>query len=74
MSTLASNPFILKVHQNRGMIFPMAFIGLLVVILVPLPTWVLDLLLVSNITLSVTRTSCSPIRAEATPTAIVSEP
>jgi len=35
------------------MIFPLAFIGLLGVLLVPLPTWVLDLLLVSNITLSV---------------------
>jgi flagellar biosynthesis protein FlhA len=35
------------------MIFPLAFIGLLVVILVPLPTFILDLLLVSNITLSV---------------------
>ena len=35
------------------MIFPLAFIGLLVVILVPLPTFVLDVLLVCNITLSV---------------------
>jgi flagellar biosynthesis protein FlhA len=35
------------------MIFPLAFIGLLGVILVPLPTQVLDLLLVCNITLSV---------------------
>ncbi len=35
------------------MIFPLGFIGLLGVVLVPLPTWCLDLLLVSNITLSV---------------------
>ena len=35
------------------MVFPIAFIGLLCVILVPLPTQVLDLLLVCNITLSV---------------------
>src|SRR5688572_24313461 len=53
MSTIASNPFIAKVHENRGMIFPFALIGLLVVILVPLPTPVLDFLLVLNITLSV---------------------
>jgi flagellar biosynthesis protein FlhA len=53
MSTLAANPFITKVHENRGMIFPIALIGLLVVILVPLPTPVLDFLLVCNITLSV---------------------
>src|SRR5437588_7630658 len=53
MTALASNPILHKVHQNRGMIFPIAFIGLLVVILVPLPTFVLDVLLVSNITLAV---------------------
>ena len=53
MSAIPSNPFLQKVHQNRGMIFPLAFIGLLVVILVPLPTFILDLLLVCNITLSV---------------------
>src|SRR5437867_7568526 len=53
MSSIASNPIITKVHENRGMIFPIALIGLLVVILVPLPTAVLDFLLVVNITLSV---------------------
>ena len=53
MSSIAVNPVLAKVHQNRGMIFPLAFIGLLVVILVPLPTFVLDVLLVCNITLSV---------------------
>ena len=53
MSAIPSNPILQKVHQNRGMIFPIAFIGLLVVILVPLHTFVLDLLLVCNITLSV---------------------
>ncbi|MDP9173029.1 MAG: flagellar biosynthesis protein FlhA [Planctomycetota bacterium] len=35
------------------MIFPMAFISLLLVILIPLPTSVLDMLLVFNITLSI---------------------
>src|SRR3982751_5925712 len=53
MSTLTANPFFHKVHANRGMILPMAFISLLVVILVPLPTAVLDFLLVVNITISV---------------------
>src|SRR3954447_24913699 len=53
MATLASNPLFLKVHQNRGMLFPVAFISLLLVILVPLPPYVLDVLLVANITLSV---------------------
>src|SRR3954463_1820500 len=42
-----------RLHDNRGMIFPLALITLLLVILVPLPTPILDLLLVVNITLSV---------------------
>jgi flagellar biosynthesis protein FlhA len=54
MSAIApSNPLIARFHENRGMIFPVAFIGLLVVLLVPLPTQILDFLLVCNITLSV---------------------
>src|SRR5580700_7782056 len=53
MSAIASNTFFTRIHANRGMLFPLAFIGLLGVILVPLPTAALDLLLVCNITLSV---------------------
>jgi flagellar biosynthesis protein FlhA len=41
-----------RIFANRGMIFPMAFMSLLLVILVPLPTAVLDFLLVCNLTLS----------------------
>src|SRR3954467_9028027 len=48
-----TNPFFAKVHANRGLLFPMAFISLLLVLLVPLPTFVLDCLLVLNITISV---------------------
>ncbi len=53
MSAIPSNPFFARLHDNRGMVFPIAFIGLLGVLLVPLPTAVLDFLLVCNITLSV---------------------
>src|SRR5882724_5540209 len=53
MTTIAANPIWTKVHQNRGMIFPFAFIALLAVILVPLPPFVLDLLLICNMTLAV---------------------
>src|SRR3954467_14638141 len=54
MSTaVATNPLIARLRDNRGMIFPLALITLLLVILVPLPTPILDLLLVVNITLSV---------------------
>lgn len=53
MTTIASNPTFQKIYANRGMIFPVSFIGLLVVLLVPLPTQILDILLLINITLSV---------------------
>ncbi|HET6251442.1 MAG TPA: flagellar biosynthesis protein FlhA [Tepidisphaeraceae bacterium] len=53
MASIASNPFFLKVHQNRGLLFPSALIMLLLVILMPLPASILDLLLICNITLSV---------------------
>src|SRR5213078_5012317 len=54
MSTaIAPNPLFARLQENRGMLFPLAFITLLLVILVPLPTQVLDFLLVVNITLSV---------------------
>src|SRR5688500_12823279 len=53
MSTLAANPVLLKVHENRGMIMPLAFVSLLLVILIPLPPFALDFLLVCNITISV---------------------
>ena len=41
------------VHEHRGMIFPLACVSLLLVLLVPLPPAVLDLLLVLNLTLSI---------------------
>src|ERR1700710_151825 len=53
MSAIASIPIFERLHANRGMLFPIAFIGLLAVILVPLPTSVLDFLLICNVTLSV---------------------
>src|SRR5437588_753545 len=52
-SAATTNPIFIKLRENRGMIFPLAFISLLMVILVPLPPAVLDFLLVVNITLSV---------------------
>jgi flagellar biosynthesis protein FlhA len=52
-TAVASNPILHSLQENRGMIFPLACVALLLVILVPLPTSVLDLLLVVNLTLSV---------------------
>ena len=42
-----------KLARHRGLIFPVACMALLLVLLVPLPSAVLDLLLVVNITISV---------------------
>jgi flagellar biosynthesis protein FlhA len=53
MAVAVSNPIFARLHANRGMIFPMAVIGLLMVILVPLPSAVLDFMLIMNMTLSV---------------------
>ena len=53
MSTLAQNPLVARLHSNRGLIFPAAVMGMLLVFLVPLPTALLDLLLVVNLTVSV---------------------
>ncbi|HUB24577.1 MAG TPA: flagellar biosynthesis protein FlhA [Tepidisphaeraceae bacterium] len=52
MSTIASNPILSKIHANRGMIFPLAFMSLLLVLLVPLPPEVLDFMLIINMTMS----------------------
>ncbi|MBX3386110.1 MAG: flagellar biosynthesis protein FlhA [Phycisphaeraceae bacterium] len=41
------------VHKHRGLIVPLGFVMLLVVILIPLPPWMLDVLICSNIALSV---------------------
>src|SRR5580698_5369219 len=53
MASIASNSFVARFQANKGMLFPILFICLLIVILVPLPTFVLDALLVVNLTLSV---------------------
>src|SRR5213595_2618015 len=51
-TALTANPLLARLHANRGMLFPLAFISLLFVILVPLPPQMMDLLLVLNLTLS----------------------
>jgi len=53
MAAIPAHPLLIKFRESRGMIFPIAFVSLVLVILVPLPTGVLDILLCFNITLSV---------------------
>ena len=40
------------VHEYRGLVFPVLALSLVLVILIPLPTSILDLMLIGNITLS----------------------
>ena len=51
-TAIATHPLLLKLHQGRSLIFPSAFLCLLFVILIPLPTFMLDILLMMNLTLS----------------------
>jgi flagellar biosynthesis protein FlhA len=54
MTAIASeNPIVDRLRDSRGMIFPLFFIGMLLVILSPLPPAVLDFLLIVNMTISV---------------------
>ena len=51
-TAVMANAILQRLHENRGMLFPMALISLLFVILVPLPTPILDILLMLNLTIS----------------------
>ncbi|VAX42407.1 Flagellar biosynthesis protein FlhA [hydrothermal vent metagenome] len=42
-----------SIYKHKGMIVPLGFVGLLVVILVPLPPFAMDLLIAGNISLAV---------------------
>lgn len=39
-------------QKYRGLVIPAAFIAMIMVIVIPMPTWMLDILLVSNLTLA----------------------
>jgi len=45
--------WIRKIHEHRGLIVPIAFVLLLGVLLVPLPPWLMDVLIAFNISLAV---------------------
>ncbi|MBI4717316.1 MAG: flagellar biosynthesis protein FlhA [Planctomycetes bacterium] len=44
--------FLEKLSKHQGVLLPMGALALILVILIPLPTWLMDLLLLMNITLS----------------------
>jgi len=49
---IAGSPLLARVHRHRGLIFPLAATSLVLVILIPLPPWLMDMLLSTNITLA----------------------
>ncbi|HVX85976.1 MAG TPA: flagellar biosynthesis protein FlhA [Phycisphaerae bacterium] len=49
---ILSNPIFTAIHKYRGLIVPAGFIAMIMVLLVPLPTQVLDLLLVMNLSIA----------------------
>lgn len=51
VAVLQSGPAV-WIERNRGIVVPLAAVGLICVLLIPLPTQMLDLLLAGNITLS----------------------
>ena len=49
---LDNHPITLFIARHRGLLFPCAAAALIFVILIPLPTWVLDFLLISDVLLA----------------------
>ena len=45
--------WVLNLRRHRGLLVPVGFVNLLVVILVPLPPWLMDVLISANISLAV---------------------
>ena len=51
-STSPASNMIVFLHSKRGLLFPLACAGLILVVLFPLPPWMIDILLVANLTLA----------------------
>ncbi|MBN1489090.1 MAG: flagellar biosynthesis protein FlhA [Phycisphaerae bacterium] len=52
LNTVTQSAPIRFIEKHRGILFPIAAASLLLVILIPLPLWLMDMLLVANITVS----------------------
>ncbi|NIA07733.1 MAG: flagellar type III secretion system protein FlhA [Actinobacteria bacterium] len=51
-TTSPSSPLFSLLYRHRGLMFPLACTGLILVVLFRLPSWVIDILLVGNLTLA----------------------
>ena len=51
-TTSFSSPLLGLLHHHRGLMFPLACAGLILVVLFRLPSWMIDILLVANLTLA----------------------
>jgi flagellar biosynthesis protein FlhA len=49
---ILTSPLFIKLHKHRGLLIPAGFIAMIMVLLIPLPPFLLDLLLVSNLAIS----------------------
>ncbi len=49
---VAPNQWVTLMRQNRDALLPLAIIGILIIMIVPVPPWVMDLLLTLSITIS----------------------
>ena len=51
-STTTRNTMVQQVNQNSDIVFALAIVGILIMFIIPMPTFVLDILLTANITFS----------------------
>ncbi len=49
---LFNSPFFIALHKHRGLVVPAGFIAMIMVLLVPMPTALMDLLLVANLAMA----------------------
>lgn len=53
ISTARTNDFIIRqLNENSDIIFALAVVGVIIMLIIPMPTWFLDLMLAANITFS----------------------
>lgn len=53
ISTRTSNNFLIRqLNDNSDVLFALALVGIIIMLIIPMPTWILDFLLAANITFS----------------------
>lgn len=53
VSTARTNDFIIRqLNENSDILFALAVVGVIIMLIIPMPTWFLDFMLAANITFS----------------------